>query len=328
MNKTNRITLFLMIILILTSVIGCTKNNDNDEIGTEFIEEEYNLEVAEGNIYGTLTLPKEGNNFPVAIIIAGSGPTDRDGNNPLAGKNNSLKMISESLAKEGIASIRYDKRGIGESKSLVKKEEDLIFEDYIDDVVRWVNKLREDKRFSKVIIIGHSEGALIGATASYKSNVEGFISVSGMGYSAYDTLKRQLKNQSGDIYDKSLPLLDTLKEGNLIFNPPQELYSLFRPSVQPYMISWFKYDPVAEIANVKVPILILQGDNDIQVEVTDAEILHEGNPDSKLVIIKGMNHVLKDAPTDKEGNMATYSKPDLPLNQEFITEIITFVKGI
>ena len=237
-------------------------------------------------------------------------------------------MISESLAKEGIASIRYDKRGIGESKPLVKKEEDLIFEDYIDDVVRWVNKLREDKRFSKVIIIGHSEGALIGATASYKSNVEGFISVSGMGYSAYDTLKRQLKNQSGDIYEKSLPLLDTLKEGNLIFNPPQELYSLFRPSVQPYMISWFKYDPVAEIANVKVPILILQGDNDIQVEVTDAEILHEGNPDSKLVIVKGMNHVLKDAPTDKEGNMATYSKPDLPLNQEFITEIITFVKGI
>ncbi len=327
MKELNRISLLLVIIIILASTIGCTKK-DTTENTIEFIEEEYNLEVAEGNIYGTLTLPKEGNNFPVAIIIAGSGPTDRDGNNPIGGKNNSLKMVAEALAKDGIASLRYDKRGVGESQSLVKKEEDLVFEDYIDDVVRWVDKLRTDKRFNKVIIIGHSEGALIGATAAYKSNVDGFVSVAGMGYSAYDTLKRQLKDQPGDIYEKSLPLLDTLKEGNLIFNPPQELYVLFRPSVQPYMISWFKYDPVVEISNVKAPILILQGDNDIQVQVSDAEMLHEGNPNSKLVIVKGMNHVLKDAPTDIEGNMATYSNPDLQLNEEFITEIIGFIKGI
>lgn len=327
MKKINRITLFLMIILILTSNIGCSKEDTTENV-VEYMEEEYNLEVAEGNIYGTLTLPKEGNSFPIAIIIAGSGPTDRNGNNPIGGKNNSLRMVAEALAKEGIASLRYDKRGIGESKSLVKKEEDLIFEDYIDDVVRWVDKLREDKRFNKIIIIGHSEGALIGATAAYKSNADGFVSVSGMGYSAYDTLKRQLKNQPGDIYEKSLPLLDTLKEGNLIFNPPQELYSLFRPSVQPYMISWFKYDPVAEIANVKVPILIVQGDNDIQVEVADAERLHEGNPDSRLVIVKGMNHVLKNSPTDKEGNMATYNNPDIPLSEDFVSELISFLKGI
>lgn len=327
MKKLKRLILFFITIFILNSIVGCTKEAPIEKI-TKYSEEEYNLEVEEGQIYGTLTLPKEGENFPVAIIIAGSGPTDRDGNNPIGGKNNSLKMIGETLAKEGIASLRYDKRGIGESKSLVKNEEDLIFEDYIEDVVRWVDKLREDNRFSKIIIIGHSEGALIGATAAYKSNADGFVSVAGMGYSAYDTLKRQLKDQPGDIYEKSLPLLDTLKEGNLIFNPPQELYALFRPSVQPYMISWFKYDPVAEIVKVKVPVLILQGDNDIQVEVGDAEMLHQGNPDGKLVIVKGMNHVLKDAPTDREGNMATYSKPDLPLNEEFKNELIGFIKGI
>nr|WP_246566160.1 alpha/beta fold hydrolase [Tissierella simiarum] len=237
-------------------------------------------------------------------------------------------MISESLAEEGITSVRYDKRGIGASKGLVEKEEDLIFEDYISDAISWVNRLREDKRFNKVIIIGHSEGALIGATAAYESNVDGFVSIAGMGYSAYDTLKRQLEDQPGDIYNRSIPLLEELNKGNLIKNPPEDLYSIFRPSVQPYIISWFKYDPVEEISNIKVPILILQGDNDIQIGVEDSEILHSGNPNSKLVIIEGMNHILKDSPKDREKNMATYNKPDLPLNEELIRELTNFIKGI
>ncbi|MBU5437351.1 lysophospholipase [Tissierella sp. MSJ-40] len=320
MKKVNGIILCTVISIVMIATIGCTKKS--------FTEEEYNLELEEGIIHGTMTLPKKWNNSTVALIISGSGPTDRDGNNPISGKNNSLKMISESLAEEGITSVRYDKRGIGASKGLVEKEEDLIFEDYISDAISWVNRLREDKRFNKVIIIGHSEGALIGATAAYESNVDGFVSIAGMGYSAYDTLKRQLEDQPGDIYNRSIPLLEELNKGNLIKNPPEDLYSIFRPSVQPYIISWFKYDPVEEISNIKVPILILQGDNDIQIGVEDSEILHSGNPNSKLVIIEGMNHILKDSPKDREKNMATYNKPDLPLNEELIRELTNFIKGI
>lgn len=317
-----RITIIILLLsLILTA---CASNKSNEQ--ENFISEEYNLEVDGGNIYGTLTLPKGDGPFPVALIIQGSGPTDRDGNSNIAGKNNSLKMLAEALGNEGIASVRYDKRGIGASMDLVEKEEDLIFEDYIEDAILWINKLQEDPKFDDIYIIGHSEGALIGAVAASRTDIQGFVSIAGMGKPIYDTLLRQLKNQPGDIYERSLPILDELKKGNLVPNPPQDLAALFRESVQPYLISWFKYEPQEIISNVNSPVLIIQGDNDLQVTVEDAELLHEA-VDSKLVIIEGMNHVLKDAPEDEKGNLETYSKPDLPLNEELKQEIVKFISS-
>lgn len=314
--------IFITAILFSLVLTGCSMDEplDNDN----FILEEYNLEVKEGNIYGTLTLPKDDGPFPVALIIQGSGPTDRDGNSTIGGKNNSLKMLAEALANEGIASVRYDKRGIGASMDLVEKEEDLLFEDYIEDAILWADKLQKDNRFDEIYIIGHSEGALIGAAAASKTNIQGFISIAGMGKSPYDTLVRQLENQPGDIFERSLPILDELKKGNLVHNPPKDLAPLFRESVQPYLISWFKYDPKEVISNVKAPILIIQGDNDIQVTVEDAIILNNA-VDSDLIIIKGMNHILKDAPKDEKGNLETYNKPDLPLNSEVARDIINFI---
>jgi len=322
-----------ILILSLTFILllfGCTKNENQIENNSnrDYIEEEYNLDVKGGEIKGTIMIPKSGNKSTVALIIAGSGPTDRNGNNPSAGNNNSLKMIGEALAKDGIYSVRYDKRGIGESASLVKREEDLIFEDYIDDVVSWIEKLKQDSRFDKIVVIGHSEGALIGAAAVARTDVEGFVSVAGMGYPAYDTLARQLKAQSEKVYELCVPILEELKKGNKVDNVPEGLYSLFRPSVQPYMISWFKYDPKDEISKVEEPILIIQGDNDLQITVEDANILHRANPKSKLIIIEGMNHILKDAPEDREGNLATYNNPNLPLNSKFIEELIKFINEL
>lgn len=322
MTKLFFLTFTLLLILVMT---GCSENNDNNLVYTE---EEYNMEVIEGNIYGTLMIPKDMDSSTVALIIAGSGPTDRDGNNPASGENNSLKMIAEVLASEGISSVRYDKRGIGESEGLVENEEDLLFEDYINDVIEWVYNLRKDERFDKLVIIGHSEGALIGASASQQADVDGFVSLAGMGYSAYETLSRQLKGQSEEVYELCVPIMDELMAGNLVDDVPEGLYSLFRPSVQPYMISWFKYDPLEEMAKIDKPVLILQGDRDIQVTVEDAELLYEANQDSKFVIIEGMNHILKDAPEDIEENLATYQDPDLPLNEQFIEEITAFIKGL
>lgn len=326
-----RIIIVLNLIMISVFVLtSCSRDEnqgeDNAELG--YIEEDYNLEVDEGEIFGTLTMPKENSKSIAALIIAGSGPTDRDGNNTASGDNNSLKMIAEALADEGIASVRYDKRGIGESAYLVEKEDDLVFEDYIDDVVSWIEKLKEDDRFEKVVVIGHSEGALIGAAAVNRIDVDGFISIAGAGYSAYDTLERQLKAQSEEVFELCKPIMDELMEGNLVEDVDESLYSLFRPSVQPYLISWFKYDPVVEISNIDVPILIIQGDNDIQITVDDANRLHEANPESKLVVIEGMNHILKDAPIDRQENIATYSNPTLPLNQEFVEELVNFINEL
>lgn len=331
MSRIFKLFSLTVILLAILMIPGCNKeNNESKEADNaqKYIEEEYNLKVSTGNIYGTLMMPKDVDSSTVALIIAGSGPTDRNGNNPGAGENNSLKMIAEALASEGISSVRYDKRGIGESKDLVKKEEELVFEDYINDAINWVNKLREDERFNKVVIIGHSEGALIGAVAAYKADVDGFVSVAGMGYSAYDTLSRQLKAQSEEVYELCLPIMDELMNGNLVDDVPEGLYSLFRPSVQPYLISWFKYNPIEEISKIDKPVLILQGDTDLQVTVEDAKLLHEANSNSKLVIINGMNHILKDAPEDRQTNLATYSNPDLPLNKQFVKEITTFIKEL
>lgn len=313
----NRFVMFLIVILLLILSTGCSANKS-------FKSEGYNLEVEGGTIFGTLTIPNEEGTYPVALIHQGSGPTDRDGNSNIIGDNNSLKMLAEELAEAGIASVRYDKRGIAKSMDLIEKEEDLVFEDYISDVKLWISKLSDDSRFDKVFIIGHSEGALIGGQAAVDSDIDGFISIAGTGYSAYDTLIRQLSTQPEKITDLTTPMLEQLKEGKLIENVPQELYSLFRPSVQPYLISWFKYDPVEVYKSIDAPILILQGDNDIQVTVEDAERLSNAK-DSKLVIINGMNHVLKDAPTDPEENLKTYSDPKLPINEELMKEIIEFI---
>lgn len=318
---------FLLVFIIILS--GCTNNNPKDEnSNTNYLEEEYNLKVENGQIYGTLMLPKDRDKFTVALIIAGSGPTDRDGNNPSAGENNSLKMIAQALANEGIASVRFDKRGIGESSYLVEKEEDLLFEDYVKDVVAWIEKLKEDPRFEKVVVIGHSEGALIGSIAVNQTKADGFISVAGAGYPAYEILERQLKVQSEKVFNICKPIIDELMKGNLVEDVPEGLYSLFRPSVQPYLISWFKYEPAEEIAKIDVPILIIQGDRDLQITVDNAKQLHKANPRSKLAIVPGMNHVLKDAPEEREGNLKTYNDSNLPLNEQFVQELVKFINEL
>lgn len=320
-------TILIVIMIFLALNIGCSSRN--------FTTEEYNLEVDEGFIYGTLAIPKGEGPFPVAIIIQGSGPTDRDGNSTIAGDNNSLKMLAEHLGSNGIASVRFDKRGIAESKNLIQKEEELVFEDYINDVKLWVDKVQQDNRFNKYFIIGHSEGALIGAAAASQTNVDGFVSIAGVGEPAYITLAKQLNGQSKDIYERSKPILNELAKGNLVPNPPEDLAALFRESVQPYLISWFKYNPTEVITKVKAPTLIIQGDTDIQVKVDDAKLLYVSRVakssnvlESKLVIIEGMNHILKDAPLNRDENLKTYSNPKLPLNEEFKTSIVEFLKKL
>jgi alpha-beta hydrolase superfamily lysophospholipase len=262
----------------------------------------------------------------VVLIIAGSGPTDRDGNNTQGLLTNSYKMIAYELAQNGIASVRYDKRGIGESSKAMKSEEDLVFDDYIDDAVNWVQMLHNDKRFLKIAILGHSEGSLIAMVAADKVKVDAFISVAGIGCSFYDTLKRQLSAQAKDVYDECVSIMNELKKGNRVADINKDYYSLFRPNVQPYIISVFRYDPAIEIKKLNIPVLIIQGTTDLQVTVNDATILKNSNPDAELKIIDGMNHILKDAPIDQEKNLKTYSNPKLPLSSMFREGLINFMK--
>ncbi|HPF93610.1 MAG TPA: alpha/beta hydrolase, partial [Tenuifilaceae bacterium] len=103
------------------------------------------------------------------------------------------------------------------------------------------------------------------------------------------------------------------------------LYNLFRPSVQPYFINWLKYEPVEVLSTFEVPILIVQGTTDIQVSAENAELLSNANSRAKLVIIDGMNHVLKQAEIDRTKNMSTYSNPNLPIVPELVEAISDFI---
>ncbi|MBQ5896728.1 MAG: alpha/beta hydrolase [Bacteroidaceae bacterium] len=307
-------TLFTALLLTATTYAG---------------EEEIILNTPTGDIHGKLMLPDGGTPCPVVIIIAGSGPTDMDGNTIIAGmKNNSLLYLAQELASKGIASVRYDKRGIGKSSAAGTKEEDLRFEHYINDAAAWADKLGSDKRFNKVIIAGHSEGSLIGMVAARESKaVKAYISISGCGSPAYEILEKQLQGQPVQIQEESAAICKELREGRTVEQVPFYLASLYRQSVQPYLISWFAYNPAVEIAKLDIPVLILQGDKDIQVGTEEADKLHTALPTSSLYIIKEMNHVLKQCSTmEQMAQLATYSDPTLPINPELVSHITRFIK--
>ena len=290
------------------------------------------LKTSQGILYGTYEVPesRDVDSFPVVLILSGSGPTDRDGNSSLLpGKNNSLKYLGEALAKNGIASLRYDKRGVGKSAASMIREEDLRFETYIADAKAWVDFLKNEKKCSGVFIAGHSEGSLIGMVAARYAGVDGFISLAGSGKNASDLIFNQVSNQlSPELVDESKKIIDALRNGRVVKSPPPALGALFRESVQPYLMSWFKYDPAKEINALLCPVLIVQGSTDLQVSVENAEILQKGNGKARLCIIEGMNHVLKNVPEDPQRQQASYSDPSLPVSGELISEISDFVWSV
>lgn len=286
-------------------------------------ESEISVNTAEGKIAGKLVCPPQAKTL--VLIIAGSGPTDMNGNNNAGLKTDSYKMIADFLRKEGIASVRYDKRGIGKSSELMKKESDLRFDDYVNDVVLWINLLKADKRFSKIIVLGHSEGSLLGMIACSKTNADGFISVAGAGLSADKILKEQLSTQPKFISAACDSIIDSLVAGKEVKKINPLLYSLFRPSIQPYMISWFRYNPATEIARLKIPVCIIQGSTDAQIKVKDAEVLRSAKPDAAYFLIQDMNHVLKTCTGDAVACSNTYYDAQLPLKKEFADKLKQFL---
>jgi len=288
------------------------------------MEYEISLDVKEGQIMGTLLIPNSNEQVPLVIIISGSGPTDRDGNNPLM-RNNSLKMLAEGLCANDIASLRFDKRGIAASKSSKIQEFELRFENFVEDTKKWIDKLKKDSRFSEIVVLGHSEGSTIGMIASQQSEVTKFISLAGPGFRASDKLKEQIKTNSPYIEEYAFPIIDSLDNGKITENIPPALLSIFRPSVQPYLVSWFKYDPLKEIKKLGKPILIIQGTTDIQITTRDAERLAKENKNARKCIIEGMNHVLKEAEKERGKNILTYNNPDLPLKKGLVDVIVRFI---
>ena len=287
------------------------------------------LDTGSGELFGSLLLPKSDTPVPVVLIISGSGPTDRDGNNPDGGRNDSLKRLAWVLAKHNIASVRYDKRGVAASLAATPDERNLTLDAYVSDAQAWGRKLKADPRFGKLILLGHSEGALIASLAAPSVDAAAVISLSGSARPIDQVVRQQLSNHlPPPLMLRSNELLDSLKAGKTDDNVPPPLQAIFRPSVQPYLISLFRQDPAAAFAKLKIPALIIQGSNDIQVGVNDAKMLKAAKPDAELALIEGMNHVMRIVPNDVKRQLASYRDPQLPLAAELGTRILGFIDGI
>ncbi|WP_300566039.1 alpha/beta hydrolase [Flavobacterium sp.] len=279
-------------------------------------------ELLTGNLYS----PENSKKPNLVIIIAGSGPTDRDGNQN-AMKNNSLKFLAEAIAKNGNAAFSFDKRIFSQMKSGTLKESDLSFEDLINDTKDIIKYFKSQKKYNKIIIAGHSEGSLIGMIAA-NENADAYISLSGPGRSADLIIIDQLSKQAPALTQEVTADFEILKKGETFELKNQMLASIFRQSIQPYIISWIKYNPQEEIKKLKIPVLIVNGTKDLQVSVSEAELLKKAKPEATLKIIANMNHVLKEIKTDDAENMKSYNTPDLPVTNELITDVNDFIKKI
>jgi alpha-beta hydrolase superfamily lysophospholipase len=334
-KETSMSATLTLLSMLIAQVAGASGAAPAQPFSTEQVE----MPTATGTIRGALVVPPASDKVPIVLIVAGSGPTDRNGNSALLpGKNNAYKMLAESLAAAGIASLRYDKRGLGASaKAAGAGESSLRFDTYVDDAASWVAQLRTDKRFSRVIVAGHSEGSLIGMLAARKAQADGFVSIAGVAHRASEVLRDQLRPQIGALpalWDGNETILASLERGVVVDALPPAVQAvpaiaqLYRPSVQPYLISWFKFVPSSEIAALSVPVLILQGTTDIQVSVDEAKGLKAARPDAELILVDGMNHVMKHAPADRMQNVATYSNPDLQIVPDVPNAIVAFVRRV
>ena len=301
---------FILLFFISLEAFSQEKNYDSLQVSID------------PEVQGTLLSPKGENQPPLAILIAGSGPTDRDGNQAQL-KNNSLKYLAEGLAQKGIETFRYDKRVIAQINKATVQEEKMTFEDEVNDALLVVNHFKD--KYKKIILIGHSEGALVGLLVAQKVVVSKFVSISGAGNSSATLIEEQIGKNAPQLKEESQKIISQLRKGELVDNISPYLAPVFRKSVQPYLISWFKYEPAKEIAKLQIPILIVQGTNDLQVEDKEAQLLKEAQPKAQLLLIEGMNHVLKKVKTLEE-NQQSYLNPDLPISGELVEGIASFIK--
>lgn len=275
-------------------------------------------------ISGTLLEPNSIETDTLVILIAGSGPTDRNGNQQMM-VNNSLKKLAEGLTRNGYATYRYDKRIIKLLRSKSLREEDLRFDDFVSDAIDVVRYFK-NQDYSTIILAGHSQGALIATLAANEEPVSKLISIAGSGQPLDLLILDQLSKQAPGLVENARQAFDDLKSKGKAENFSIGLASLLRPSVQPFMKSWMLYDPAESIKSLKIPVLLISGTEDIQVPPSESELLKQAKPEAKLVLIDSMNHVLKKVSGDDLENAKTYNNPGLPVITSLLEDITHFIR--
>jgi pimeloyl-ACP methyl ester carboxylesterase len=280
-------------------------------------------QIRVGNIDAVLTTPPDVERPPIALLIAGSGSTDHDGNGPQA-KPATLKKLSEQLVARKIATLRYDKRGAGGWKPVFGKPEDFRFKDFVDDATALVNYLRSSGKFSRLVVVGHSEGGLVAILTARKVPIDRLVLLVTAARRQGDLVKAQLERKQlpPDVLEPILKAIDAIMAGQIVDPPPKGL--AIAPSMQPGIASAFIEDPIDPLKLIDRPTLIIGGGRDLQVARLDFVALSAAAPVAKTLWLPEMNHVLVDA-GDNDDNLAAYNQPERALDATLIDTVAAFI---
>ncbi|WP_121667201.1 alpha/beta hydrolase [Mesonia aquimarina] len=306
----------LCILLIVFGSVFSTNAQDN------FIANDIRINKF---VEGTLLEPKNSEIVPLVIFINDQGPTDRDGNQ-LMTKNDAIKKLAQALAKNNIASFRYDKR-ILKADKLELKEKDIRFEDFVTDAISAISHFQKANKFSDFILIGHGQGSLVALLAAQEKKVDQLISIAGAGQSLDQQLIEQIEKQAPGLTEDAKSAFKQLKEKGRTRNYNDALHSIFRPETQEFMASWIAHNPAEEIKKITIPVLIIQGSEDLQVQSSEAEILKKAKPEAEFILIKNMNHVFRIIEeNDDITNQKSYNQAYLPISEKLVSSISSFIK--
>ena len=287
-----------------------------------FNQEELNINEY---VKGTLVTPLSSEKMPLVILLQGSGPTDRNGNQSFM-KNDALKKLAAGLAENGIASYRYDKRVL-QAQRLNIAEKDMRFEDFITDAVNVLEHFKDREEYNKIVVLGHSQGSLVGMIAA-KDRAHGFISIAGVAQPIDSILTQQIALQMPGLKENVQQAFQEMRNSGSTSSYNPMLESIFRPSVQPFILSWMKFHPKEELAKLQIPVLLINGSNDLQVDESEAQQLQEVQPDAQLVILENMNHILRKIDGDDLENSKSYNEAHLPLHPNLLPSLVEFIESI
>jgi pimeloyl-ACP methyl ester carboxylesterase len=308
------------------AIAGVLVHKDASSQTVRMTEQPWSL----AGLSGALTAPAgQAARGPAVLIIAGSGPTDRDGNNPLGVRADTYRLLAQALAAQGIRSLRYDKRGIAGSQKITR-EEDLRFDDYVDDAAAAASDLAARPEVAGVVLIGHSEGGVTAIRAASRAPVKGVILLASLGRPMSVALREQLMSAPlpEETRAQALRILDELNNGRRVGDVPPVLHALFRPSVQPFLLSGLSLDPAAELAKLSLPVLIVRAERDLQISEAEFAALATARPDARQLRLPEANHLLKQVAADRAANLAAYANPYLPLDPALVPAIVEFVRSV
>ncbi len=276
-------------------------------------------------VSGGLAIPKtDKKQYPLVIIVPDQGAVDRNGNQPRT-KHFAYKQLSDSLVKNEIATFRYDKRTFTQVKNRMATDSTAL-DDFVMDAQQVIARFADDLRFSQIILAGHGQGSLVAMLAK-SEQIDGLILLAGAGETLDKMIVAQIAQQQPGLDKVARATFDkVLSQDKPVTTIERDLYMIIGPEVQSFMKSWMVHDPAQLVTQMDVPVIIINGSLNRQIDPEQTQKLHSANPQSQYIVIDGMNHIFKHVKTDELYAAKSFVDPTFPIHPELITAVVDFVK--